>query len=215
MMAAVARPRSPGTPVENAPRSPHRPGCSLTPGLCARLAAATATRVMLTTAAAVTGPRRGTGGQWVVAQRPAAHAPSTRTRSETQHLLPRRHRQFQAGQCSAPAVVPAQDLGPDDRLKAMRRGLYAPARTLGTAVHATWGSLLGALALIAVFVALVSGDPAALATLVVVTVAVWVTATVRHLLTAPRRAAPARCSSQPRLRRPGGGASRCGERTRR
>jgi hypothetical protein len=45
--------------------------------------------------------------------------------------------------------------------------------------------VLGALALIAVLVGLVSGDSAALATLVVVTVALWVTATVRHLLTSP------------------------------
>lgn len=64
-------------------------------------------------------------------------------------------------------------------------GLYAPDRSLPTAVYATWGSMLGTLAVIAVFVALVSADPAALATLVVVTVALWVTATVRHLLTAP------------------------------
>jgi len=63
-------------------------------------------------------------------------------------------------------------------------GLYVPGRSLGTAVYATWGSMLGTLALIAAFVGLVSGDPAALATLVVVTVALWVTATVRHLLTA-------------------------------
>jgi hypothetical protein len=64
-------------------------------------------------------------------------------------------------------------------------GLYAPDRSLTTAVYATWGSMLGVLGVLAVVVALVSGDPAALATLVVVTVALWVTATVRHLLAAP------------------------------
>jgi hypothetical protein len=64
-------------------------------------------------------------------------------------------------------------------------GLYVPGRSLATAVYATWGSMLGALALIAAFVALVSAEPAALATLVVVTVALWVTATMRHLLAAP------------------------------
>lgn len=67
-------------------------------------------------------------------------------------------------------------------------GLYAPDRSLSTAVFATWASMLGSLALIAIVVALVSADPAALATLVVVTAGLWVTATARHLSTARRRA---------------------------
>lgn len=63
--------------------------------------------------------------------------------------------------------------------------LYARDRSLATAVFATWASMLGVLAVIAVLVALISADPAALATLVVVTVALWVTATTHHLLASP------------------------------
>jgi hypothetical protein len=68
-------------------------------------------------------------------------------------------------------------------------GLYAPDRSSPTAVFATWAAMLGSLAIIAIGVALVSAEPEALATLVVVTVALWVTATVRHVLTAPDAAA--------------------------
>lgn len=74
-------------------------------------------------------------------------------------------------------------------------GLYAPDRSLSTAVYATWAAMLGSLAVVAIGVVLVSGDPAALRTLVVLTVGLWVTATLRHLLTAP--AAPAAVQHRP------------------
>jgi len=75
-------------------------------------------------------------------------------------------------------------------------GLYKPDRSLPTAVYATWAAMLGSLAVVAIGVVLVSADPAALRTLVVLTVGLWVTATARHLLTAPAATAPVR-------RRPG------------
>jgi hypothetical protein len=62
-------------------------------------------------------------------------------------------------------------------------GLYARDRSLPTAVFATWAAMLGSLAVVAIGVVLVTGDPAALRTLVVLAVALWVTATVRHLVT--------------------------------
>lgn len=70
-------------------------------------------------------------------------------------------------------------------------GLYKPDRSLPTAVYATWAAMLGSLAVVAIGVVLVSADPAALRTLVVLTVGLWATATVRHLLTAPAAPAPA------------------------
>lgn len=65
-------------------------------------------------------------------------------------------------------------------------GLYASDRSLATEVFATWAAMLGSLAVIAIAVALVSGDPAALATLVAVIGGLWATATARHLSTAPQ-----------------------------
>ena len=77
-------------------------------------------------------------------------------------------------------------------------GLYARDRTLTTAVFATWAAMLGSLAVIAAAVALVSADPAALATLVVLTVGLWATATVCHLLAAPSApAAPTTVQHRP------------------
>ena len=65
--------------------------------------------------------------------------------------------------------------------------LYRKAQSQATETVTVVESTLGAAALIAAVTALITGSAYALTVLATATIAVWLTATIRHLFTAPRR----------------------------
>jgi hypothetical protein len=65
--------------------------------------------------------------------------------------------------------------------------LYRTAQSPATETMTVIASALGAAALIAAVTALITGSAYALTVLATATIAVWLTATIRHLFTAPRR----------------------------
>jgi hypothetical protein len=66
-------------------------------------------------------------------------------------------------------------------------GLYRTAQSRATETMMVIASAFGAAALIAAVTALITGSAYALTVLATATVAAWLTATARHLFTAPRR----------------------------
>jgi peptidoglycan/LPS O-acetylase OafA/YrhL len=65
--------------------------------------------------------------------------------------------------------------------------LYRTGQSRATETMTVIASALGAAALIAAVTALITGSAYALTVLATATIAVWLTATIRHLFTAPRR----------------------------